>query len=397
MEEWQILPFFFGPRTGFFTQPMLSTCVYTWKKLMQIEDHMGEQRLRSADLNVHLVPVSDTATAEQIKGTLNVYKQAMTKRPVVGPDQTISLNENPRDATTEIFLPINSKVRGEVMQLSPSNAHLSNLTDVNHILQRILVRLGVPIAYLQISTLQKTHLTAAASGVNGVEKAFNITLRRVQDCLRHGLERLFDLELACHKIIAVPGLYSIELPKISTRDAAQEAKTALQNAQAAVYMVEAFGSLPGPVLAELYLRLTTEQQTTMSAFFDKWDDKITAARIKALQTAAMPKPMGGSAGGGLAPKNRVTGKTGGKGNNNKSLAARSSEQKGAAQSFVHIADVADIFNAYREGLRDILAQSGVGQEELAVIEDRDIIGELNELALWADDFVEAADVPLLGV
>ena len=337
---------------------------------------------------MHLVPVSDTATADQIKQTLNVYKQAMTKRSVVGPDQTISLNENPRDATTEIFLPINSKVRGEVQQLSPSNAHLSNLTDVNHIFQRLLVRLGVPIAYLQISTLQKTHLTAAASGVNGVEKAFNITLRRVQDCLRHGLMRLFDLELACHKIIAVPGLYSIELPKISTRDAAQEAKTSLQNAQAAVYMVEAFGDLPGPVLAELYLKLTSEQQTTMAAFFDKWDDKITAARVKALQTAAMPKAMGGAgSSGGLQPKNRVTGKAGGKGNNNKSLAARSSEQKGAAQSMVLVEDVAGIFNSYRENLREILEQSGVGQEELSIIEDRDILGELNELAMWADDAI----------
>jgi hypothetical protein len=247
--------------------------------------------------------------------------------------------------------------------------------------EKILARLGVPITYLQIMSTQKTHLTAAA-GLQGVDKQFSKTLMRCQNSLRRGLGRLFDMELWLHGITPTPGLYSIELPIIVTKDALNDAKIALANAQAAVYFAEAFGALPMTLLSDLFLTLTTEEQQLMSQFADKWDDKMVQYKMDALKLASQAPPGGNL--GVAKVKQRVTGASGKKGNAAKSLGERTSEQRGAASQSISIEDAMGLYAHLSEGVEQQLLANGVAPEDIPPVNFSVVQSELQALALYND-------------
>ena len=387
MAEWQILPFFFGAKQGFFTMPMLGSMMYNWKRLQKLEDNMAVQRIRATDRYVHMIPVGDNMSPDEVKASIRNYKQAATKREVVGFNNTISAYDSPLDAYTEYFLPQFKDNPGKIEVLNPSNAHLGNLTDIYYSRERILARLGVPITYLQIMSTQKTHLTAQA-GVSGVEKQFAKFIRRCQETLRRGLSRLIDLQLVLAGIAPLPGMYVIELPEITTKDAMNDAKVNLANAQAAVYFTEAFGALPLELLGEVFLTLTPEQQNILRAFISKSGDTIVKAKIDALKLAATAPVPGG---GGEQPlgvakaKQRVTGVKKG-GNSGKSLAERSSEQKGAAVQSVPLAEAVNLFMAIKENVENAMLTQGldVSAFQSAFSVDR-VEAELADIAFWGEE------------
>lgn len=317
MGEWQILPFYFGPRKGFWTQSFLMPIRYPWKRLQRLEDNMAVQRLKGVDRYVYKVPVSPNMNTKEVIKTIQTFMKSITKRDVLGPNQTLASTDNPMDAFTDIFLPAYQDNPGGVDLLSPSNAHLSNLTDIYYQRETILARLGVPITYLQIMSTQKTHLTAAA-GLNGIEKQFAKYLHRVQDTLAHTLARLFNMQLLLMGVTPTPGLYTIELPLITTKDALNDAKVNLTNSQAAVFFSEAFGALPMEIMSEMFMNLTIEQQGIMADFASKWDKRVTTAKVKALEMAAT-KPAGPAGNASKPRAGRVTEQIGGGGSQSLSL------------------------------------------------------------------------------
>jgi len=349
MEEWQILPFCYGERRGALCVPILASARKNWQRLAMIEDGMGIARLvRAYDRLVHRVPTNPNWTPEQVQNNLNRYKEAITKRKLMSADGDMNMVDSPLQVQTDFFLPDIGDNRGGVDVLNSTNLQLGNLNDVYYHRERLLARLRVPIAYLQIMSTQKTHLKSGAVG--DADIMFSRMLRGIHSILRRGLKRLFDMELALQGEVA-EGAYVIHFTRVSTDNLLEMAKIELTFAQAAAYFIEAFGALPPELVASMFMRLDEKQQDIMDKFLKSNGSKIQAARIKALETAAEPK---------IGLKDRMPGdNSGGSGNNNKSRTSRSSEQKGASQSVVSLEEAVEVFYALHEAEVETLQNMGL--------------------------------------
>lgn len=355
MPEWKIVPFHFGARHGFFTMPLLSSLRETWKRVKTLEDALAVTRLKSSDRYVHRVPVAPGSTVDQVFGTITRYKKAMSLRKVVKEDGTVSTQPKGQTMQDDMYLPDDGTGKGGVSVLAANNTQLGQLQDMHYHREGMLARIGVPITYLQLVSMQKSHLTAGA-GLSGIDKQFARRCRRIQACLRTGLYRLCDTQLMLRGIVPTPGLYSIELGMIPTQDALQEAKIALTNAQAAAYFQESFGAMDPELIAEKFMDLTPRQKSLMKNFLSKYGDRVVKARIKALEEAAKPKPVGGGM------KDRLVGGDTGSGNNNKSKASRSSEQKGGAKQSMEViplGEAVELFGALQSGVAQALQARGI--------------------------------------
>lgn len=346
LEEWQIIPFIYGRKKGFLAVALLASARRNWQRLSKMEDGMAVARLvRAYDKIVHKIPVKNEWTRNEIMATINRYKEAITKRKLVASDGNLMNTDNPLDVQTDFYLPDDGSGKGNVTMLTASNAQLGNLNDVLYHREKLVCRLKVPISYLQLMTAQKTHISG--SGMSDSDIAFAYTLQRVQDIIVKGITRLYDLELMLHGIAPEEGLYTIEMAPISTQDRVEDANIELTYAQAAVYFVEAFGALPAELIADKFMQLNHEQQDMMTAFLNGDAKKIWAAKVKTIQnTAIVP-----------AKNPLVPGNSAGSGNNNKTRAARSSEQKGRKQS-ISVDELVDVMYNVYNGIADDMRQEG---------------------------------------
>lgn len=282
LEEWQIIPFSYGTRRGYLSVPILAAARRNWARLSKIEDGMAVARLtRAYDKLIHRVPVKDSWVPEEITRAVKKYKDAITKRKIQSNEGFVSQNENPIDVQTDFFLPDTGDGRGGVDTLTSTNLQLGNLNDVYYSRERLVARLRVPVSYLQMSSAQKTHLKAGGA-VSDVDIQFGRFLRGIHANLRRALRRLIDLELIINSR-SPNGAYAIELPTVQTSNPTEEAKIQLTMAQAAAYFVEAFGALPPALIASKWLELNEEQRKLMDAFLTANGDKITKARLAAMQ------------------------------------------------------------------------------------------------------------------
>ena len=296
LEEWQIIPFIFGAKSGFLSVPPLASARRNWIRLTKIEDGMAIARLiRAYDKMVHRIPVKSDMSRDEIITRIRNYKDAISKRRILDSSGSITQVDDPLDVQTDFYLPDDGTARGGVELLSANNAQLGNLNDVIYAREKLLSRLQVPLSYLQLTTAQKTHLTAGGNKKSDVELQFARMLCRVQRHLKKGLYRLFDIELMLKGITPEEGMYELELTKITTKDVKEDAQIELTYAQAAVYFVEAFGSLPPELLAEKFMRLDPDQKILLESFLGIYNDRITKARVKSLETKAKPAtPFGGN-------------------------------------------------------------------------------------------------------
>ena len=358
LEEWQIIPFIFGTKRGYLSIPPLAPARRNWIRLAKMEDGMAIARLvRAYDKLVHKIPVTKEMSIDEIMTRIRIHKDSITKRRILDSSGLVTQVDAPLDVETDFFLPDVGDGRGGVDVLSANNAQLGNLNDVIYHREKLLSRLQVPIAYLQITTAQKTHVSAGQSKGANVEIQFARMLRRVQRHLLEGLRRLCDMELLLNGITPDEDLYEIELTQINTKDLREDADIELTYAQAAVYFVEAFGTIPPALLADKFLHLNPDQQELMDACLTKYGDRIQGARVKQLETDSKPKPVstGGSFGAPAA------------GNKAKSLAARGSEQKGKAvkpkaagqAETVAVDTLVDIVYAITEELHQDMRDEGI--------------------------------------
>jgi hypothetical protein len=361
LEEWQIVPFIYGHRRGYLAVAPLASARKNWMRLSTMEDGMVIARnSRGYDKIVHRVPVKSEWQRDEIMATIKRYKDAITKRRFVASDGTMTNVDNPLSVDTDFFLPDDGSGKGGVTMLTSNNTGLGNLNDVQYSREKLVCRLKVPVSYLQLASGQKTHLTAG-NGSSNAEIAFAYTLQRVQDTVIDGLSRLYDLELMLNGIAPVEGLYTIELSQVITRDRVADADIELTYGQAAVYFVEAFGALPAELIADKFMQLNREQQEMMTTFLAGGDStKIWNAKVKGIEAGANALAAKSDLTKDRTPGDNPKGT--GSGNNNKTRAARSSEQKGAkAAQSVSLESLVDLFASVYDRLADNLRQ-GEGQD-----------------------------------
>jgi hypothetical protein len=368
LEEWQIVPFIYGAKKGFLSVAPLASARRNWQRLSKMEDGMAVARLvRAYDKIVHKIPIKTEWTRDEIMSTIKRYKDAITKRKLQASDGSLMNTDNPLDVQTDFYLPDDGSGKGGVNMLTANNTQLGNLNDVIYHREKLVCRLKVPISYLQLMTAQKTHVSG--TGMSDADIAFAYTLQRVQDILVSGLERLYDLELMLNGIGPEEGLYTIELAPISTQDRVEDANIELTF----LYFVEAFGALPADLLADKFMQLNHEQQDMMNAFLSADAKKIMDAKVKTIENEA------------IVPKAPSPGS----GNQNKSRAARSSEQVGKKQSVsldslvdIMYAVYNDISNDLREEGQDIPPFNAADRLEIrqSIIDQMTESGELNVIA-----------------
>ena len=358
LEEWQIVPFFYGDMAGTLAIAPLASARKNWMRLATMEDNMVVNRLTRNDRIVHRVPVKDSWNGSEIMATIKKYKDAITKRRLVNSDGAVTNVDNPLTADSDFYVPDDGSGKGGVTMLSPNNAQLGNLNDVYYHRERLVIRLKVPMSYLQIMSSQKTHLTASAKGSSNVELQFARTLRMLQGTIKDGLHRLFDMELMLHGIAPTEDLYEIEMTKINTSDAQSDAEIELTYAQAAVYFIEAFGgALPPDLLASKYMRLTKEQQAMMDKFLESDAKRMWDAKLKSIEAGAEALTAKSDLTKDRTPGNNATGS----GNNNKPRAKRTTEQKGKKATptqGVSLEDVVGVFAEYYEAIAENLRSEG---------------------------------------
>lgn len=352
LEDWQICPFCFGAKHGFLATSILEAVRRNWIRLSLIEDSMGIARLtRAYDKHVHKIPIDKDMDAAQIQGIIKRYKDTMTKRKMLTSEGEVTNNDNPIQVNTDFFLPDDGTNRGGVEVLNATNLQLGNLNDIYYHRERIICRLRVPQAWLQITSSMKTHLKAG-SGV-GSDLQFAVLMRRVIGTAKLGLCRLIDLQLKL-KGIDPTNAYTVEMTKIESKDPMENAKVLLTMGQAAVYFVEAFGALPAEVISAVFFNLTPDQQKLIDSFLKKEGNEIMAARIAAIKLEAVPPPTPPAPVYKSGPK-----KASGSGNNNKSKASRSSEQKGGPKQSIDVEALAETFDAFQQGIVQYYQEEGI--------------------------------------
>lgn len=385
LEEWQIVPFLYGTKYGYLHVGPLAAARRNWLRIQKMEDGMAVARLiRAYDKMVHRVPVKENWTKDEIMGAIRRYKDSITKKRMVSDGDKMNQGDMPFDAQTDFYIPDDGSKRGGVDLLSGTNNQLMNLTDIYYLREKLLARLKVPLQFMQIMSTQKTHVSSG-KGSPDVDLQFARTLKGIQSSVRRGLKRLFDLELMLQGIPPTEGLYDIILCPIRVQDDTEQAKIELTLAQAAVYFAEAFGALPPEILAEKFLRVSEEGQKRLDEFFKKEGKTIFDSKVKAIKESAKPKPVGGGFGGGNSAgggkiKDRVVGGDTGSGNNNKSRAARSSEQIGAKQS-VEVDELVNVFVELHQSVQDDLRQTGINIPEMDAGDIREkVLARLGEIA-----------------
>jgi len=223
-----------------------------------------------------------------------------------------------------------------------------------------------------MTSAQKTHI-ASGSTKGDVEIQFARMLRRVQRMLKKGLRRVCDIELMLNGIAPEEGLYDIKLTAINTADLQKDADIELSYAQAAVYFVEAFGALPPELLASKFMHLDTEQTALLDKFLTTYSDRITKAKVKAIENGALPKSD--------LTKDRLPGDSSkGSGNQNKTKSKKANEQNGATQS-VPIENLVELFYDLQEGVYQEFQDQGINVPEIDEITQKNVIrASLQDLA-----------------
>jgi hypothetical protein len=372
LEEWQICPFIFGAKKGYLATPMLAAARRNWIRLAKVEDGMGVARLvRAYDKLVHRIPVKKEWTQEQVMATIKRYKDAITRRKLVTSEGALTQSDTPLDVQTDFFLPDIGDGTGGITAITGTNLQLGNLNDVYYHREKLIARLSVPLAYLQITSAEKTHLKAGSS-VSSIDIAFAAFMRRVHASLRSGLVRLFQLELVLQGQVPTPDAFVLELATPSTKDPLEESKISLTNAEAATYFIEAFGALPPELIASKYLDLTPKEQAMLDGFLASDGKNLMKTKIKTLELGAKPAP---------APQLPA----GGPGNNNKSKVARSKEQKPAAKqedgTLYDIDSLVHLFMSMNQKVNEALQEAGLDIPDDVGLSERAIRQGLEGLAL----------------
>lgn len=134
--------------------PHLKSARRNWLRLQKLEDYAAVARLIRAYLKyVHYVPVSDLVNDKMVHKAINQYKKSMLKaeiNSISGGVLQRSQKNNPYDVATDFFIPVSETSKGRVEMLDPTNTQLTNLADLEYAQNRLMGRLIVPKARMNL-------------------------------------------------------------------------------------------------------------------------------------------------------------------------------------------------------------------------------------------------------
>lgn len=291
-EEWQIIPFVYGARRGWFGTGLMMPARRTWKRLTKLEDGMVLARLvRAYDRYLHRVPVKSDWDSRRQQEAVVLYKKNMTVRKGMDQDGVVFERDNPFAVPTDIYIPDDGTERGGIESLQAQNIQLQHIDDVKHHQELLLSRLKVPRKFLNIGSGKTGALMDG--GLEAEDIQFARTLRQEQAVLRSGLMRLASLALMLQGFNSEELGLRIDLPMISTSDMLTNAKVQLAAAQTAVFFGTALQGLPPELIADHFMKgLSEEERQNLIKFVAEQDAKAEAEAKAAQKSLIRGRPAG---------------------------------------------------------------------------------------------------------
>lgn len=265
---YEIVHFHHGRREALpYAVPIMQPIRRHWRRLRMKEDGMAVARItRAYPKLVHSILIPYGATPEEVEETVRQYVDAVGQRKHMGVDSdgnvSTELQKTPVDVDTDFYLAAYydqdmNVIKGDVKELQGSNPHLSDLTDIEWDVARMLARMRVPMKYLNL------HLESAAPFVDSdqesPDQAFGRLILDVQHSYMAGLWQLCVIELVLHGInpMAVAQDLRIVMPSVSLVGSHLEARILNLRAQTAV-MWDDLG-LPESVVGRQILDMTDQE------------------------------------------------------------------------------------------------------------------------------------------
>lgn len=284
-DEWQIVPFISGPKTGFFGRGLMLPARRAWARHEKLCDGMAIARLtRAYDRTVFKVPVKDSWAAPKQWEVIRLFKESLTKRRSLDAAGNLSLQNDPLTPSTEIFIPDDGTGRGSVETLAQQNMQLMNVEDLRYHQEEILCRLRVPKRYFNLA--MKGQGVNAAS-IAAEDKQFAWFLIQNQGIFRAGMVTLGERALLLQGYDPAKLGVGVRMARVAVEDRLERAKVDFTEAQAAQLfsMTVLQGGMPPEILAERYMQLTPEEQRVMVAFQQAKQAELKAERQAAAAAA----------------------------------------------------------------------------------------------------------------
>jgi len=269
--EWQICPFIYGARRGYYGTGLMMPARRTWKRLTKMEDGMAMARMiRAYDRLVHHIPVKEEWDERRQLDKVRNYYQSILRRRGIDQDNNLFWRENPYQVETDFFLPQDGSERAKIEILESKNNQLMNIDDVLYHQALLLARTKVPAKYLNL--VRKSGALIDAN-LSAEDIQFARTLRQVQAVLRQGLLRLAHYALAFQGYDADAIGVGVILPKISTEDQLRDAKIQFTASQAALTFSQVLPhGLPPDLIANKYMSLGPDDKKILAEWIAAGDE-----------------------------------------------------------------------------------------------------------------------------
>jgi hypothetical protein len=255
-----------------------------WQRLQAIEDGMVQARLsRAYDKYKHMVPVPPGSSAQEQEAYLRRYKDSIQKRQLLSATYGTGQRDNPSSVMQDFYVPHPSKEHDNAgpQLLVGQNPNLQNIRDIEYMRSRVLCKL-VPMRYLNIGGAEAVRASLGDGGQSYEDKRFARMVRKLQQSLALGHVRMITYHLILRGLNPLLYPVSIEFPSLETKDRLLEADIDLKRAQA-LQIVASFLQLPADLVADHYMRLSTDEK-------EKWFGELRNGMIQADALKPEPEP-----------------------------------------------------------------------------------------------------------
>lgn len=297
--DWQILHFKIAKnRTSKYgvDGSLLYPLRKVFKQLAMIEDSLIIARLTRAQQRfAFMIDVSGIEPGEPTADYLRKVKNSMKKKRTIDPvTGRMDLKYNPLSAEEDIFL-ARRESNGSDVKVLQGASNLGQLADVEYFSKKLFAGLKVPKAWMGFEG--ETHARAV---ITELDVQFAKTIRRVQQSLIEGLQKLFDFVLLTRGIDPIANSYTIKLPVLSAIDELREWQMEVIKANVAVTYKNSLGISSEWVYRNL-LELSDEDIEEIKKALED-DDALD--NVRAAKAAEFAKPavvVTGNAQGIIAP------------------------------------------------------------------------------------------------
>jgi hypothetical protein len=272
--ESEILHFLFGDEDGYLGTPLMKPARKNWKRLSLAEDFTAIARLvRAFAKLVHRIPTGNTK--QETEQRIADYKKAMTGRSILDDDSRSIVRESmPQTVATDLYIPDDGTKRGGVEMLDPANTQLSNITDIEHFLNRLITATTIPKRYFPF---EGSTPKLSEGGGNSEDVNFACTIMMVHQMLQTGggsytvstggFNKLFAIEFVLNGLNPADFRIVYTMAPINVTDLLRAAQTDVALANALGTISE---HMPGirfhpEVIMREYTSLSDASQTALLA------------------------------------------------------------------------------------------------------------------------------------